>query len=132
MHNASPRQLFVSGCLRLCHSGLAALDFLDGTDSMYGVDESDMGASEDNSLTSDQPTSVEVPQSRIRLSSEQLELLRTQVDPLSPSNNYAIQKYERALTLIQGWLCYYDNVIFVCMHAYECHSVYVQVSTLIS
>ncbi len=104
MHNASPRQLFVSGCLRLRHSGLVALDFLDSTDSVYGTDNYDVDDVEDGySLIGEEATSVEVPESRIQLSSEQVELLTTQVDPLSASDNYAIEKYERALFLLQGW-----------------------------
>ena len=101
MHHSSPGQLFVSGCLRLRHSGLVALDFLDSTDGTYGVDGAD--DEDDYSLIGEQETSVQVPESRVQLSSEQVELLTTQVDPLSRSDNYAIEKYERALSLLHGW-----------------------------
>lgn len=40
-HHHSPRQLFSSGVLRLQHSGLVALDFMQTVDTMYGVDSSD-------------------------------------------------------------------------------------------
>ena len=37
-HHHSPKQLFSSGVLRLQHSGLVALNFMDAVDSDYGTD----------------------------------------------------------------------------------------------
>ncbi len=73
---------------------------------MHGTDNYDV---EDGySLIGEQ---VEFPESRIQLSSEQVELLTIQVDPLSASDNYAIEKYERALFLLQGWFATYNSIV---------------------
>ena len=37
-NHLSPQQLFLRGCLQLQNSGLAALDFFEVVDSLYGVD----------------------------------------------------------------------------------------------
>lgn len=101
MHNSSPRQLFVSGTLRLHDSGLAAIDFLRHVDVTYGTGSSDDDDLFDESVSSQR---VEVPESTIRLSPEQQELLQVQVNPLSSSDNFAIEKYERTVELLNGWL----------------------------
>ena len=61
MHNSSPHQLFVSGALRLYHSGLAALDFFNDVDDSYGIDE------EEEISIPEEPGSVVIPESTIRL-----------------------------------------------------------------
>ena len=107
-HNASPRQFFVSGCLRLRNSGLIALDFLDDIDNKYGTggedNEVQAGDESDYVELDRQAESIEVPASRVQLSAEQFELLSTQIDPLSLSDNHGIEKYERALAFIQSWV----------------------------
>ena len=98
MNHRSPRQLFVSGTLRLRHSGLVSLDFLNNVNGdTYGV-------SDDHESLGSPSNSVEVPPSRIRVSPEQLELLQAQVDPLSSSDNFGIDKYERTVELLEEWL----------------------------
>ncbi len=101
-HHTSPRQMFVSGCLRLRYSGLIALDFLDDVDNRYGTGQGDY---ENDYIGVDREAdSVEVPRSSVELSAERFELLCTLIDPLSVSNNHGIDKYERTVELVQSWM----------------------------
>ena len=84
-HHHSPRQLFSSGVLRLQHSGLVALDFMDAVDSQYGVDDSSpapIDAASDG---------VNVPEINIRASEHVL-------TPATP--NHGIELYEQALSIL--------------------------------
>ncbi len=64
-HHTSPRQMFVSGCLRLRYSGLIALDFLDDVDNRYGTVQGDY---ENDYIGVDREAdSVDVPRSRVEI-----------------------------------------------------------------
>ena len=69
-HNHSPRQLFTSGVLRLQHSGLVVLDFMNAVDSHYGVDRHSPAPIGEHS------NSVTVPQIHIDISPEVMMQLR--------------------------------------------------------
>ena len=91
----TPSQLFTSGALRLRESGLSALDFFDCVSDNYGVEE-------DGVTPYDDDEGVEVPPCRLNLSEDQLEELKETVDPLSDSDNFGIDLYERALIFLQS------------------------------
>ena len=91
----TPAQLFTSGALQLRESGLSALDFFDRVTDNYGVEE-------DGVTPYDDDEGVEVPPCRLNLSEDQLEELKETVDPLSDSDNFGIDLYERALTFLQS------------------------------
>ena len=86
----TPSQLFTSGALRLRESGLSALDFFDRVMDNYGIEE-------DGVTPYDDDEGVEVPRCQLDLSEDQLEELKETVDPLSDSDNFGIELYERAL-----------------------------------
>ena len=96
MHHLSPRQLFVSGSLRLCNSGLAAVDFFENTEPDYGIDYE---ASEAY-VNVDSSPEVIIPPTRIQLPSEHQELLYIRVNPLAASTNYGIELYEEAVQML--------------------------------
>ena len=103
-HNHSPRQLFSSGTLRLQHSGLVALDFMDPVDALYGVDNSIVPTD-----TEDDIEGVTVPDIDIAVSPDTITQLTQQLDPLSPSRNHGIELYEQALYILSSYL-YQDAV----------------------
>ena len=91
----SPQQLFTQGVLRLQHSGLVALDFMDNVnDSYYGVDTDGPIPPDDNEGT------VRVPENNLHFSDEVLSQLRASVDPLAESSNHGIELYEQALSIL--------------------------------
>lgn len=87
----TPNQLFTSGALRLREAGLAALDFFDRVLDNYGVEEDGSTPYDDEG--------VEVPPCRISLPRDQLEELVETIDPLSESDDFGIDIYERVLQL---------------------------------
>jgi hypothetical protein len=87
----SPHQLFVEGVLRLHASGLTALDFLTAVDETYGIDETFAGIDDGNEIV--------IPETRIHVSNEIMQQLQ-EVDPLSMSDNNAIELYQRALHIL--------------------------------
>ena len=89
----SPRQLFVSGVLRLQHSGLAAVDFMDNVHSSYGIDYEDVTPLQENEV-------VIVPVCNLNIPEETISHLRANVDPLAHSDNHGIELYEQALAII--------------------------------
>ena len=93
-HNHSPRQLFSSGVLRLQHSGLVALDFMDPVDPFYGVDDESPAPNDDAS------DGVNVPEIYLNLPQQVLTRLRQEMDPLAASPNHGIELYEQALAII--------------------------------
>lgn len=93
--HTSPRQLFVSGALRLQNSGLAALDFFDNVDDSYGM------VNENVSPDQEEEGSVIIPEFRIRLSPEHLETLQQHVNPLSMRDDRAVGKYESTANLLR-------------------------------
>ena len=60
----------------------------------YGVEEDGVTPYDDKG--------VEVPPCRLNLSEDQLEELKETVDPLSDSDNFGIDLYERALIFLQS------------------------------
>jgi len=93
----TPRQLFTSGVLQLRHSGLTALDFLDAVPEDYGLENS--GFSSDISSTE----GVSVPASTITPSEEQVEQLRSAVNPYAYCPNFGISQYVQALEIVKSW-----------------------------
>ena len=89
--NHSPHQLFVQGSLTLQRSGLVALDFAQQIDDSYGVAEEGLVTDESR---------VDVPESLFEMHHHTYEYLCQQVNPLVPSENYAIELYEQALQVI--------------------------------
>ncbi len=89
----SPHQLFVQGVLRLHASGLTALDFLDAVDESYGSDETFPGIDDGNE-------GIVIPETRIHVSDRLMQQLQQEVDPLSISDNNAIELYQRALQIL--------------------------------
>ena len=87
----SPQQLFTQGVLRLQHSGLVALDFMDNVDRSYGVDTNGPTPFED---------SLMVPENNLHFTDEVLSRLRASVDPLAESSNHGIELYEQAMSLL--------------------------------
>ena len=98
MHNSSPCQLFVSGAPRLYHSGLAALDFFNDVDDSYGIDE------EEEISMPEEPGSVVIPESTIRLAPEHLELLQQCINPLAVCDDHAVGMYESTVELLESFL----------------------------
>ena len=90
----SPRQLFTQGVLRLQHSGLVALDFMDSVDQLYGVEPNGPTAIDDSQTT------VRVPDNNLNLSDELLSRLHASVNPLAESSNHGIELYEETLSLL--------------------------------
>ena len=88
----TPNQLFTSDALRLRNSGLPAVDFFDYVPVEYGIEE--------NGFPSDDHEGVEIPSSQIQLTDEQMSELRGTVNPLSDSDNFAIELYHQTLQFI--------------------------------
>ena len=98
MHNSSPCQLFVSGAPRLYHSGIAALDFFNDVDDSYGIDE------EEEISMPEEPGSVVIPESTIRLAPEHLELRQQRINPLAVCDDHAVGMYESTVQLLESFL----------------------------
>ena len=94
-HHHSPNQLFVEGVLELHTSGLAALDFLDQVDELYGVDPD-----EQLPVTNDSNPGVSVPEVSISIDVHHIHHLQQEVDPLSNNGHYGIEVFERALEIL--------------------------------
>ena len=93
--HGSPRQLFVSGCLRLQMSGLTAMDVFDTVDeTYYGVDSEEITPSSTD-------LGVIVSESRFHLPVSDLTDLQQEVNPLEGSENYGIELYESVLAYLE-------------------------------
>ena len=90
----SPHMLFSAGMLILRHSGLTALDFFGNVDESYGIDDDGPVPEIENTLS--------VPEIAYQLSSANLTLLQQSVDPLAPSNDYAIDLYEQVVQFLDN------------------------------
>ena len=88
----SPQQLFTAGCLLLQNSQIPALDFFHSFDDTYGIDP-------DGPIPISQE-SISVPQSTLRFSDADMQLLKHRIDPLGVSDNYGIDLYEQTLDFI--------------------------------
>ena len=98
MRNASPHQLFTGGALRLQQSGLQALDFFESVDSAYGIDE-DM-----TWIPTAEEDTVRIPETRLNVTPETSALLQGQVNPLAESDNFGIELYQSAVSLLENLL----------------------------
>lgn len=96
VQHCSPRQLFVSGCLRLQMSGLTAMDVFDAVDeSLYGIDNDEMTppvATEE---------AVMIPESQFHIPLEVLNELHREIDPLALSDNHGIEIYDSVLLFLE-------------------------------
>lgn len=93
-HNKSPVQLFTTGILQLRHSGLVALDFMDDVSDDYGIEYT--GVLESTLEVAE----IEIPRSSVSLAEQQLQQLRSRVDPLGESSEHGIDLYQEVLDFI--------------------------------
>ena len=94
----SPYQLFVEGILRLHASGLDALDFLQQVNNSYGSTDEEVattGAGDEGSVV--------VPETQIALTEPQRLNLQQNVDPLSNSDNYAIELFDTTVQFVSNF-----------------------------
>lgn len=92
--NSSPHQLYTAGILRLQQANLQARDFFDDVDGDYGIEEN-------FAVSQNAGTGVNVPESRLHVGVEAHELLQSQINPLTESENFGIELYESAVQLLQ-------------------------------
>ena len=83
-NHKSPLQLFTAGMLLLQNSQLSALDFFDNVDELYGVNPNGSVPIENAATT------VDVPQSSLHFSNQDMQTLKLTVDPCAASDNYGI------------------------------------------
>ena len=95
-NHKSPLQLFTAGMLLLQNSLLSALDFFDDVNKVYGVDADGPIPTEDTAAI------VEVPQSSLRFSDQDMQTLKLTIDPCALSDNYGIDIYEQTLQFIEN------------------------------
>jgi hypothetical protein len=91
VRHLSPHQLFVEGVLRLHSSGLTALDLLDQVDEHYGIEMQQIDTRDEG---------VHVPETNLVINDSTMQQLQLEVDPLSSSENNAIELYERTLHIL--------------------------------
>ena len=89
-------KLYTKEMIRLHQSNLPAFDYLDSISEYYGSEDDDVAVSPKNSL--------DIPPIDINLSEDCLEILKLMVNPLSQSESYGIDLYERTLSIIQELL----------------------------
>ena len=90
----TPQQLFTAGALQLRESGISALDFFHDVNEEYGYEE--------EGLTPDSDNEIEVPATTVHLTDDQLSELRQSVDPLSDSEDFGINLYERTVHFVNS------------------------------
>ena len=99
-HGQTPNQLFTVGSLQLRNAGLTALDFFDQVTDNYGID-SDFGVS----IASDEDDEgVEVPQTELEISDDQIAELQSLVNPLEESLEFGVDLYLRVLQLLLSFV----------------------------
>jgi hypothetical protein len=89
----SPKQLFIRGVLRLHSSGHVALDFLDRVDETYGLSYQDPTPGEHGS--------VNVPESRFSIQTNDFQQLQSLINPLQECDDYGIQLYLSTLQFLR-------------------------------
>lgn len=89
----SPLKLYTKEMIRLRQSNLPAFDYFDSVSEFYGSEDEDFAVSPKNGL--------DIPPIDISLSEDCLEILRLMVDPLSQSESYGVDLYEKSLDIIQ-------------------------------
>ena len=82
------------GALRLRSSGLTALDFFDHITENYGIEEDGLGSQDTEN------SAVVIPECSFQLTTEHLQQLQNQVDPLQASDNHGIELYDQTLQFI--------------------------------
>lgn len=85
-------QLFSAGALCLRNSGAVAVDFFDHVEDNYGVEEEGVVMNDGG---------VEIPENRIQLSGAQYSELQSRIDPLTDSDDFGVELYERTLDFLQ-------------------------------
>ena len=95
----TPNQLFTEGALRLHNSGQTAVDFFDSASEIYGVDFEDDSISPDDDP---EDAGVMIPTIQVDISDEQIEELKATIDPLSDSDDYGLDIYQRTLDFLNG------------------------------
>ena len=75
----TPNQLFVAGSLQLRNSGM---DFFNNVPESYGTDEEGVPANDSEG--------VQIPQTNIRVSAQQLEQLQDHINPLADSSSQTL------------------------------------------
>jgi len=90
----SPNQLYTTGMLMHQNSTIS-LDFDEQVDESYGIDSDGPVPSSDDSY-------VDIPESTFHISDENIALLKTQINPLSMSDNYGIELYEQTLQFMSN------------------------------
>ena len=95
----TPNQLFTEGALRLRNSGQIAVDFFDSTSELYGVDFEDDSIPPDDD-PEEAAGGIVVPTIQVDISDEQIEELKATIDPLSDSDDYGVDIYQRTLDFL--------------------------------
>ena len=95
-HNRSPNLLFTAGSLQLRLESVA-LEFFDTVSEDYGI-------AEEGLVVTTEQDGIEIPRSTIQLSDEKLATLACTVDPLSSSDNHAINLYEQVVPFVSRCL----------------------------
>ena len=85
-------QLFSAGALCLRNSGAVAVDFFDHVEDNYGVEEEGVVMNDGG---------VEIPENCIQLSGAQYSELQSRIDPLTDSDDFGVELYERTLDFLQ-------------------------------
>ena len=98
-HGQTPNQLFISGSLQLQNAGLVALDFFHEVPETYGID-SDLGIS----IPSDEDNRVEVPETNLDISDDQMAQLQSAIDPLSESHEFGVDLFLQTLELLRTFV----------------------------
>lgn len=93
----SPMKLYTKEMIRLRQSNLPAFDYLDNiSEYNYGSEDDD-----DDAVAVSSKNSLEIPPIDINLSEGCIEILKLMVDPLSQSESYGIDLYQRTLDILQ-------------------------------
>lgn len=94
----SPLKLYAKEMIRLRQSNLPAFDYFDSISEYYGSEE------DDDDIAVLPKNSLDIPPIEINLTEDGLEILKLIVNPLSQSESYGIDLYERTLGVLQELL----------------------------
>ena len=90
-----PMKLYTKEIVHLHQSNSPAFDYFDSSSKYYGSEDDDVVVC---------TNSLDVPLIDINLSEDCLQILKMLVDPLSKSESYGINLYERILNIVQELL----------------------------
>ena len=96
-HGQTPNQLFISGSLQLQNAGLVALDFFHEVPETYIIDYG-------YSIPSDEDDRVEVPETNLDISDDQMAQLHSEIDPLSESHEFGVDLFLQILELLRTFV----------------------------